>query len=103
MTQLITCYLECKKVIEMKIKMMKIIALSIFLSACNFGGAPEESVVLYNSEKNEIFISLLKEKKVDYRIGEGGVIFYPADQKAIAIEAFEQATGKKILDLGPPQ
>ena len=53
-----------------------IFSLVLLLSACDSGSGLEESIIIYDSKKNENFINLLDEKNVDYRIQDDGQIIY---------------------------
>ena len=74
----------------------------MFLAACNTSQNMEESIIIYDQEKNKAFISLLDERGVKYRIQADGLVFYPAEQKEIVKKAFEEVTGKIIPDFEPP-
>lgn len=80
-----------------------IIFFTLLLSGCNTKSGLEESIIIYGAEKKQLFIKVLDEKNVDYRVHDDGQIFYPVEQKQVVIEAFEKVTGKKIPDYPPPQ
>lgn len=88
---------------KMKFHKTQILVLTFLLSACNLNSGIEESIIIYDANKHELFVNLLKEKDVDFRIQSGGQIFYPVEQKAVVIEAFEKVTGKKIPELQPAE
>lgn len=79
-----------------------ILALTLFLAACNNSKTMEESIVIYDQKKNKAFISLLDERGVNYRIQADGLVIYPAEQKEIVKKTFEEVTGKIIPDFEPP-
>ena len=87
----------------MKFTNTRIFVLVLLLSSCSLNKDVEESVLIYDPIKNKAFIKLLDEKKVNYRIQDDGIIFYPKKQSELAKAAFEQATGKKIRELQPAQ
>ena len=76
--------------------------LTLLICSCNASNGLEESIIIYNPEKHQLFIKMLDNKKVDYRIQDNGQIFYSPKQKEIAIKAFEKVMGNKIRDLQPP-
>ncbi len=81
---------------------LKTVLLVLLLSACSPEKAAEQSVVIFDPQKQAQFIGMLEEKGVSYRLQDDGMIFYPEDQSDIAREAFEQVMGKKIRELEPP-
>ena len=87
----------------MKLRKIGLILSILLLEACNQGSPVEERIIIYDPEKNRLFISMLDDKKVDYRIQDDGVIVYPATQKDRVLEAFEKATGKKVPEYEPSQ
>ena len=79
----------------------KIFSLILLICACSNSSGIEESIIIYDAKKNENFINLLNEQKVDYRVQDDGLIFYPVEQKDIVIKAFEKTTGRKIPEHQP--
>ncbi|MDX1811684.1 MAG: hypothetical protein R3240_07050 [Gammaproteobacteria bacterium] len=83
----------------MQLKTLWIFVLFLFIAACSMKSGLEESVIIYDPQKQELFIKLLKEQGLDYRVQQDGQINYPVEQKEQVLKAFEKATGKKLQDL----
>ena len=79
-----------------------IFSLILLICSCNLGKSMEESVIIYDPVKQDVFIGLLKEKKIDYRVEDDGQIFYPVEENELVKEAFEIVMGSKIPELEPP-
>ena len=87
----------------MILRKLKFLGLVLLLCSCNTIKGKEESVFIYDPIKNKQFINLLIEKKVEYRIQDDGLIFYPAAQNETVKEVFEKIMGKKIPALQSPK
>lgn len=87
----------------MKFKILCISAFALLIGSCSLGKEAEESVIIFDPKKQEVFTKLLDEEDVDYRIGDGGLIYYPAKEKEFVKEAFETVMGNKIPDLDAPE
>lgn len=80
-----------------------ILFLTLLISSCSTSKDTDERIAIYNPEKHKLFIGLLNEKNVKYRIQDDGQIVYSIEQKDAIIKAFEQVMGNKIPDLQPHQ
>lgn len=81
----------------------QIFVLALLISACNSNKEMEESLFIYDTKKNALFLEMLDKAKVDYRVQKDGQIFYPVTQKQLVVDAFEKATGRVIPPYDPEQ
>jgi len=87
----------------MTLQKILILFLTLLIISCNASNDIEESLIIYSTEKQAVFLKILDEQNVNYRIQDDGQIFYSITQKDIVIGAFEEVMGNKIPDLQPSQ